>query len=299
MPKSRFLARYYTIIKKLNKGPATYEDIRNSLVRQFDLIGYDYADSKRTFQRDLTDIRRIFNIDISFDSAEQRYRLDWDEDPVLRERILEAFNLVNALSLSDKLKQYIDFEKRQPWGMENLYELLSAIITRKQVEFFYQKYGDTNPTQRLVEPLALKEFKNRWYVLAKDLKDNNIKSFALDRLSSLEKTRNSFSTRHDFDVNEYYQDCFGIVGPNDDHPQEVIISCNTLKGKYFKSLPLHKSQKILIDNNHEVRLNLFLYITFDFIIEILSHGDDIKVISPNSLITKLKVTYQNALNQYK
>jgi predicted DNA-binding transcriptional regulator YafY len=43
------------------------------------------------------------------------------------------------------------------------------------VEFSYQKYLENNANKRTVEPYALKEFKNRWYVFVKDTKDGNFK----------------------------------------------------------------------------------------------------------------------------
>ena len=46
---------------------------------------------------------------------------------------------------------------------------------------------------------ALKEFKNRWYVVARDAGDGLVKSFALDRLSDLEITGKSFLYPKEFD----------------------------------------------------------------------------------------------------
>ncbi len=54
--------------------------------------------------------------------------------------------------------------------------------------------GKDEITQRTAEPYALKEFKNRWYVMAKDSKDGNIKSFALDRHTNLDITKRNFES---------------------------------------------------------------------------------------------------------
>ncbi|HNV53170.1 MAG TPA: WYL domain-containing protein, partial [Tenuifilaceae bacterium] len=152
--------------------------------------------------------------------------------------------------------------------------------------------------RRTVEPYVLKEFKNRWYLLANDLKDNQIKSFALDRMTELEISKNRFPFPADFDVNEHYKNCFGIISPNKQKLQEVVLSFTPFQGKYIKSLPLHETQEILKDNSDEVLVKLTLYVTLDFIMEILSFGDNVKVIAPDDLIEELKKTYQNALNQY-
>ena len=145
---------------------------------------------------------------------------------------------------------------------------------------------------------ALKEFRNRWYVVGKDLKDNKIKSFGLDRLSKLDFTGKHFALPDNFEVNEHYKNCFGIISPNADKPQEIILSFDPFQGKYIKSLPLHASQEILEDNEDELLIKLTLYITHDFVMELLSYGENVKVIEPIALIEQMKQSYKNALDQY-
>jgi len=175
---------------------------------------------------------------------------------------------------------------------------LHAIKNHIQIKFVYQKYWEDGLTDRHVEPYALKEFRNRWYLLAKDLKNEKIKCFALDRLNELEILKKKFEFPKNFDVNEHYRYCFGIIGPNSDKPEEVTLSFNPLQGKYIKSLPLHESQMLLIDNDDEVRVKLKLFLTHDFFMELLSYGNDVKVIAPSSLINDLKTTARNILDIY-
>ena len=87
--------------------------------------------------------------------------------------------------------------------------------------------------------------------IANDLKDKKVKSFALDRLFELEITRKKFQQPNDFNVNEHFKYCFGIISPNEHKPQEVILSFDPFQGKYIKTLPLHESQVILKDNEDE------------------------------------------------
>ena len=145
---------------------------------------------------------------------------------------------------------------------------------------------------------ALKEFKNRWYVVARDAGDGLVKSFALDRLSDLEITGKSFLYPKEFDVEEEYRHFFGIIIPLGQQPEEVVLSFDPVQGKYIKSLPLHQSQKVLNDNDKELRVRLYLCITYDFIQELLSHGESMRVIEPESLANSMKKTYQRALDRY-
>jgi len=52
------------------------------------------------------------------------------------------------------------------------------------------------------------------------------------------------------------------------------------------------------DNDKELLVKLKLYITFDFVQELLSIGANLKVISPDSLIEEMKSAYSSSLKQY-
>ena len=126
---------------------------------------------------------------------------------------------------------------------------------------------------------------------ANDLKDNKVKSFALDRLTELEITNKKFQLPNNFNTNEHFKFSFGIISPNGHEPKEVILSFDPFQGKYIKTLPLHESQVILKDNEQELLIKLSLYLTHDFFMEVLSFGENVKVIQPESLISDLKKTY--------
>jgi len=298
MTKRESVLRYIHIMNKLRTGPATFEQIDAYLTRHSELQESNFNMSKRQFQRDLKDIESIFEVEIKFDFRRKIYAINEDESSEMSKRRMEALDVFNALKIGESSSQSIHFEKRKPQGTENFHGLLHAIKNQLQISFTYQKYWEVELTQRTVEPYALKEFRNRWYLLANDLKDQQVKSFAFDRLTNLEITPKRFKSSKNFDVNEYYKYCFGIISPSDHELQEVILTFDPTQGKYIKSLPLHETQEILVDDDREVRIKLKVYLTFDFLMEVLSYGENVKVIQPASLVESLKTNYINALNQY-
>ena len=118
-------------------------------------------------------------------------------------------------------------------------------------------------------------------------------------MTDLEILNKKFNFPKDFDVTEHYRYCFGIISPNGHQPKDVILSFNAFQGKYIKSLPLHDSQQILIDNEDELRIQLKLFITHDFFMELLSFGENLKVLKPQSLIDDLKSTVRNIQSIYE
>lgn len=298
MTKRESITRYNLIINRIKRKPCSFEDVAEYLALESEIQSYDFNVSKRTFQRDLNDIRSIYNIDIKYDFLKKVYYIDYNQSSEFNDRLLEAFDTFNALNVRDNLADYIHLEKRRPMGTENLYGLLHAVRNRLEIEFIHHKFWEDRPTLRKVHPYALKEFRNRWYLMGKDLEDQRIKSFALDRLTDLDITKKAFAEITDFNMQEHFKYCFGIISPNNTKPDEIILSFTPLQGKYIKTLPLHETQKVLIENKKEFRISLRVYITHDLLMEILSFGDSVKVISPDYLIEEMLSTYSSAIKQY-
>jgi proteasome accessory factor B len=305
MSKRGYISRYLLILKKLKIKPySTYEELQAYIENQFDYLQMqddtlNIGFSKRTLQRDIKEIRNVFGIDIEFSKSNKGYFISQNEKENMNfQRMMEAFDIFNSLNLAQDLTPFIHLEKRRPQGTENLYGLLHSIKNRLKIEFTYQKFWDDELSQRIVEPYALKEFKNRWYIIAKDCKDSNIKSFALDRLTQLEISKQTFVYPKNYSVEENYRYCFGIISPNGESPQDIILAFDPFQGKYIKTLPLHDSQVILIDNSEEIRIKLRLCLTHDFLMELLSFGEYLKVIEPKELVDKVKKSHEKAFNQY-
>jgi predicted DNA-binding transcriptional regulator YafY len=305
MSKRGYISRYLLILKKLkSKTFCSFEEIQEYIERQVDflqmqddslMVGF----SKRTFQRDLKEIRTNFGIDIEFSRSLKGYFIVQNEAENMNfQRMLEAFDLFNSLNVSQDLMPYIHLEQRAPSGIENLFGLLHAIKNHFQIEFSHKKFWENETRTRKVEPYALKEFKNRWYLVAKDPVDNSIKTFGLDRLTELNITRTKFIYPENFDVREKFRFFFGIISPNELLPEEIILSFDPEQGRFVKSLPLHSTQEIILENEFEFRIKLKICVTRDFVMELLSFGDSVKVIEPTSLKKKVKQIYKNAISQY-
>ena len=305
MSKRGYISRYLLILKKLKAKPySTHEELQTYIENQFEYLqvqddNLQMGFSKRTLQRDTKEIRNLFGIEIEYSKSQKGYFISQNETEHMNfQRMLEAFDMFNSLNLAQDLTPFIHLEKRRPQGTENLYGLLHAIKNRLQIKFDYQKFWEEALDQRLAEPYGLKEFKNRWYIMAKDCKDNNIKSFALDRLTNLEITNRAYQYPHNYSIEDTYRYCFGIISPNDEEPQDIILSFDSFQGKYIKTLPLHHTQEIMVDNAKELKIQLRLCLTQDLVMELLSFGESVKIIEPKSLADQIKQAHQKAYKQY-
>jgi predicted DNA-binding transcriptional regulator YafY len=299
MAQREVTTRHHLIMNKLRTAKrVTFEEIADYLSRESEIQDYDFNISQRTFQRDILDIGSIYGIYIKYDFSGKFYYIDEAFEPEFNDRFFESFDIYNALKVNEKVRKYIYLEKRHAKGTEHLYNLLHAIKNRLQISFSYQKYDKEQSEKRDVKPLALKEFKYRWYLVARDKYDDRVKTYALDRMADLEVSKLNFPEDADFDMDAIQKHCFGIIMPLDEKPQKVVLSFEPFQGKYIKSLPLHETQKILIDNEQELRISLNIYLTYDFKMELLSHGDSVKVVEPEWFAEEMRGSYRAALEQY-
>ena len=305
MSKRGYITRYLLILKKLKRDKyISFEELQSYLERQFEFLQENDDSlittiSKRTLQRDFRDIKTLFGVEVEYSRSYKGYHISSDESKNEKlQRTMEAIDTLNSINLSEGLSSYLIYEKRRASGTDNIYGLIHAIKQKVQVNFTYRKYGDDEISERIVEPYVLKEFKYRWYLLARDNKDGIVKSFALDKLSDLIITSRRIPHQVAYDVQENHKFSFGIMSPDDDQPSEIILSFKPLQGRYVKSLPLHETQEVLVDNKNELRIKLKIYLTDDFIVELVSYGESMKVIQPAKLAKRIKKIHTDASNLY-
>lgn len=299
MSKKHFVKRLILIINKLRNSPCSFKEIQQYLCMQSDLDSENYDISLRTFQRDLKEIYLIFDIDIKPIHSKGLYTIDRDIDDKNTDRLLECFTLFDAISSTEILSKDIHLENRRPLGTEHMHELLIAIKNKLQVAFTHEKFWieNTEKQTRTVYPLALKEARNRWYLVAQDSKDRVIKTFGLDRISDLEITRRKFEAPSDFDAVKRFEHSFGIISDGTT-PEKIRLCFSHRQADFIKSFPLHHSQTIVSENEYECIIELFLSPTYDFIMELLSIGKEVKVQEPESLKNKMIEVLQATLQQY-
>ena len=284
-----------------NRG-ASYEEIEDYLTRKYEqsdmnLDGLKFT--KRTFLRDKEAISKVLKTDIVYRRSTNTYAIDDEEQSEFQEDVFDNLLLVEAFREVKGKKNIMLFEQRKSRGLHWLSGLVHAITHQKIVTLQYTKFWEGVSHKKVLEPYAVKEFKNRWYLLAHEKNDDKyfIKTFGLDRISELDFAPSTFKPKK-YDAEKDFENSFGIISTLNETPEEIILSFDADQGKYIKTLPLHHSQEILVDDENEFRINLLLVPTYDFEREILSHGNRVKIISPESFKNHMKTEVEEMLNNF-
>ena len=212
------------------------------------------------------------------------------------EKVLESSNITlntkNTL-LSTKI---IETESSvRPKGTEWIVGIANAIIDCNIIEFSYKKFSGESQT-RVLKPLLLKEDKHFWYVIGFLEGKEKPTTFALDRMKNL-IILNEYFEPIKLDSEEYFKYSMGITVP-EDPPVEIVLSFTKEQGAYIKALPLHPSQKILIDSKEELKINIYVKPSFELFSKILSYGDSVVVVSPPNIVNELKRRLKKSLEKY-
>ena len=289
MAKREQLFRLLDIINVLKKNPlgASYDEVKSYLDRQHQSREDETSEvpfSEKTFKRDRNLIFDLFGIEIRYRRSTNTYRIDENDDLGQANPIFDSLLLVNAYRRTENHAEIMLFEKRQATGLHHLDGLIYAIKNNRTVGFSYHKHWDDSPQLRKVEPYAVKEFKNRWYLLATDVGAETplMKTFGLDRISDLHIHSRTF-TKTVMDLNALFVNSFGIITTYGEAPQRIVLSFDHYQGKFVKTLPLHHSQKILLDTKEELQIELTLCPTYDFYQELLSQAERVNVLEPFSV----------------
>ena len=79
----------------------------------------------------------------------------------------------------------------------------------------------------------------------------------------------------------------------------VKLKFSPKEGPYIKSQPLHNTQEILIDNQSEFIITLDVVPSYELKAQILSYGENVEVIEPQTLRNEISQTLKNAKMKYE
>lgn len=294
MARKDFIERHLIIIDLLNNKPLNFQELKDQLLRYENSSDYQLNISQKTFKRDCQDILDLWGVEIQYNKRTLVYEIIENHQDNLIDRAIESYNIISALRKKDKIGNYLFLENRKASGSHFFSGLLQAIEDSSIITFDHTSYWK-QPSSRKCVPKAIKETQNRYYLIAFDLDKNDFRNFGLDRITNLMITKQTKQTPK-INIEQYYKHAFGIETYND--PVKIILEFDNEQKQYVESLPFHKSQKMIYSDEYIFRIELFIYPTNDFILEIMKHGSVCEVIEPDFLREDVKSRVKDLYNVY-
>ncbi|MFA9193395.1 WYL domain-containing protein [Flavobacterium sp. FBOR7N2.3] len=207
--------------------------------------------------------------------------------------INDKFGLKNQDKKVMSLESNIDYK-----GYNYITPLFNAIINKTVIKINYEPFGKES-YNIIFHPYFLKQYNNRWFLFGyNEFNQNPHWNLALDRINGNIETTNEKYRNDDTDWQEFFDDIIGVSKDPNKQTEEVKLVFSEEQAPYIQTKPLHWSQKskVLEDGTLEVRINVI--INYELEMRILSFGEKVKVISPDSLIIQIKERIQKQLNNY-
>lgn len=262
----------------------------------------DFPVSHRTLQRDMEQIKYQLNVCIEYDKKVDGYYIEETHfsknlSDILQQKSFYS-DLMEFMQQNPKHKEAILLDNDiQLKGFEHTQEILSAIKQQRKIEFEYQKFKEDTPKKYVIEPYAIKEFDNRWYLVGLEEGKMQLYKFGIERILQLTVTTIKFKREKAVSTAEHFARMLGV---NDQQKErEVIqISFTPFQTKYIETLPLHWSQKEVAKENGWITFEYYLIPNFELEQKILSFGMEAKVVKPLKLKKRMKHLLQSMLDNY-
>ena len=257
--------------------------------------------SRTTFHRHRIAIEEMFGLFIECDKKNgNRYYIGnahvLNEDSI-QNWILSTLSVGNLVGESQSLNHRILLEN-VPSGGENLQIVIKAMKENRMISLTYRRYGSDTEGKYELAPYCVKMFHQRWYLLASF--ESGLKSiYAFDRIVDIEVLNQKFKVGETFDAADYFSDSYGIVVDESVKPERIVLRAYGYEPHYLRDLPLHHSQREINTTEDYADFELRLRPTAEFKGQLMSRGQWIEVLEPQSLADEIIEWHQNAINRYK
>lgn len=189
-------------------------------------------------------------------------------------------------------------------GLEYITPLHDAIIAQAVIKVTYKTFLSEEPVTFSFSPYILKEFRNRWFVFGKrhDSTDRLILNLALDRIENITDApkKEKYRTEKAFQPNSYFKNMIGVTRDFDSPVEHIVFEAIPEQAPYIITKPLHDSQKVVERrDNGSVVFSIDVIVNYELERDLLGFGERITVLSPASLVKRLKDRLKSSIDNYK
>jgi hypothetical protein len=252
---------------------------------------------RSSFNRHRDAILDMFGIIIECEPRTYKYYISNKEvlcDDSIERWLFSTLTVHGMLAESAAVKERLVLESA-PAGEQYLDTIIRAIRTDHRLLMGYKKF-EAEGYEKVVCPYALKLFRQRWYLLAQN-DENQMRIYALDRMTMIELMDETFEMPADFSSQDYFSEYFGVL-TNDTPMAHVILRAHKWMPNYLRTLPLHHSQCEINTTEQYADFAFDIRPTADFLAELLSHGDGIEVLEPVELRQEMRSLIAQSLKRY-
>lgn len=288
---------FYLYIRELeekHQAPVQYGSRDGSRISP---TTFRYKDPDYSFKKQFIE---KFNLNIqsiqkAIDNLEQ---MDGDD---VNKSMIKLYLLALQNNLPSDCKPFMEFDNNLDMtGIHHIETLGQAIINKTPLKISYKPFWEEE-MELLVHPCFLKQYNNRWFLLAWNEKAKRIHNFPLDRIIYIQQAGGIEYPQIDIDFTQYFDDIIGVTNYDNREVEAIRLRVKKRRYDYIRTKPLHLSQTMLKDLETEdsVFIELKVKVNIELKKLLLSYGDDIEVVAPRSLRDSMKAVVSEMAANYK
>ncbi len=197
-------------------------------------------------------------------------------------------------------KRFVEFQNNADLvGIGHFQALLGAIINNQPLTISYKPFGKPERSMN-IHPYYLKQYNDRWFLVAQTEGFDDLSVLAIDRIDSI-KTLHIPFIESNVDMEDYFGDSVGVTVFPDRPIEEIRLRVDAKRYPYIATKPIHWSQTELKDEATEEYKVIRLKVRINNELEtmILSYGEDIEVLTPKCLRLRIAERIENLARKYK
>jgi predicted DNA-binding transcriptional regulator YafY len=173
--------------------------------------------------------------------------------------------------------------------------LNESVLARRTVRMRYRTGRTGQTSTRDLDPYRVWYRSGGLYVVGLDHRSGEIRTFAVDRIGTLEATGRRFRVRDGFDFDAYIGGSFGVVA---EPALPVRIRFEGPAANYVEERSWHPSQHLARGSDGRLELSMQVGGSAELRAWILSFGAGAEVLEPESLRSEVAGDLESALARY-
>lgn len=287
------IARYVWLVDTLVRYRKLRRTEINELWQRSHLSG-GVPMPERTFFNYRRAIEENFHIDIRC-TSQGEYYIDEDTSKISGWLVdsMAVNNMVKDAGLEQGRMEIEDV----PSAREYLSTVLEAMKSNLRIVFDYHSFSRSRAEQAIeLCPYLLKRYKQRWYVYGLKVKGNDLRTYALDRMSDVKIDHVKFSLPPAADVENVFGSIVGVTSSKAEI-KTVKLRTTYSQAKYLRALPLHRTQTEVVHDLYSI-FTYKLKLNYELVSEIMALGPEVVVMEPPELKAMVVTRLRDTLKGY-
>lgn len=204
-----------------------------------------------------------------------------------------------SLKINEKTDEVVGFDENLDLvGMDYFTPLFNAIVDKRPLKLTYQSFRHGSEDTIVVHPYYLKQYNKRWFLIGWNDDEDFMANFAFDRIKQIDNAKVPYKPT---DVNffDYFDEMVGVSKDMRTEPQKVMLWVSNSSWPYVKTKPLHgATQRLVKMDETGAYITIEVYLNYELEQQILSFGENVKVLEPIELKERMKQRLSEAVNNY-